>query len=145
MENYKRVEIVEDTLPTYELQGIIQAINNLGYKVSEIMYNEGAPTSEEDYLLASVTFKLENLPIIHATMNEEVRTELGGAQITIFAVETTKDGVYYIEDIISSNFIPMQLTAIPDIGVQRSYKSYALDSIFHALLKTLLVIVKPKS
>jgi hypothetical protein len=143
MENYKKIDLPLDAFPNYNLSSVIYSIQSLGYNVTNIMFNEGPPQSEEDYRLVSITFKIRNLPIINPVLGEDLTTELGSAQITIFAVESIHPDTYYIEDIVASNFVVDSL--IPELNTNtHSYKSYALDSTLFALLKTYIFVSSPK-
>lgn len=126
-------------IPVYDLSGgIVSAIVQLGYNVSDITVNASEANSEDDYNMMVVNFSISNIPImtnVKLFTGDVVNVLSGSCTVSIYMVETTTDHVYLVEDVITST-----ITTDDGALAQRSYASKGLDTMLFALLKSCIVI-----
>jgi len=123
--------------PAYDIGQIFKTVQALGYNISGIKLSESVQEEETDPSILTITFNVTGLPIPVMSSNDmDVDIAIGEAVVHIFAADIGEgDDRYFVEDVIMSNFI-----ADEDRHAQMSYKSFALENMFHALLKTFLIV-----
>jgi len=134
------IDLIESQIPVYDLsKGIILAIAQMGYDVSNITINQSEAINEDDYNMMVVNFTISGLPIMTNNVlftDDTVNIAIGKATVSIHTVETTTENTYYVEDVITSSFRADSLSTT-DNSV---YTSKALDTLFFALLKSCIII-----
>ena len=132
-----KVNIPLDAVPNYTIQQVFSTLQSLGYAVTNVEFNESQPANPEDVLIYAIDFMITGLPITHR-VGDSVHIVTGVARVTIYGNETIHQNHIYIQDITMSTF-----KAVSDefvISDSFFYKSFAIDTLFHTLLKTLLIV-----